>query len=446
MSTIKKKLIAAFALAMVGILTASLVQVYNETKTLAAINPNVQTYHFDTSKYDDQIKEAEANKKKYEQQASNMKQQIASLKTEYDKITKYIEYLDNQMASLAVDLYNTNLELERLNEKILETQNQLFDAQNIRDEQYKKMKARIKYVYENGESSVIDIIFSTGSMADLLNRVEYVAEISKYDDKLFAEFIKSADRIADTKAKLKAQKDEAEAAKVLIQQGIDNTERMTKEKNKALEKCAANIGISTELYAEYLDDIESSKKTISQVSAERDKAIKEEEKRRKEEEERLEKLRQEELLKKQLESSGANKPVMTDKSALKDIIWPLSGYGTISSYFGPRIAPIAGASTFHQGVDVPAPIGTPVHAMLAGKVIKVSYNNSAGHYLFIDHGNGIMTAYLHSSKILVNEGDYVQQGQTIMLVGASGAATGPHLDFRIRLDGTYYNPLNFVKY
>ena len=125
-------------------------------------------------------------------------------------------------------------------------------------------------------------------------------------------------------------------------------------------------------------------------------------------------------------------------------IWPIPDSTRITSRFGPRKAPVAGASNYHKGVDVGAPKGTPIIAAAGGTVVISTYHYSAGNYVMINHGNGVYTVYMHASKLLVEVGDKVKQGEKIALVGTTGYSTGNHLHFGVRINGTYYDPLNYV--
>ena len=125
-------------------------------------------------------------------------------------------------------------------------------------------------------------------------------------------------------------------------------------------------------------------------------------------------------------------------------IWPCPSYTRISSYFGPRQQPTAGASTDHKGIDLAAPYGAAILASAAGTVTTSTYSSSAGNYIVIAHGNGMSTVYMHCSSLLVSVGQTVQQGQTIAKVGSTGYSTGNHLHFGVIKNGTYVNPLNYI--
>jgi murein DD-endopeptidase MepM/ murein hydrolase activator NlpD len=118
---------------------------------------------------------------------------------------------------------------------------------------------------------------------------------------------------------------------------------------------------------------------------------------------------------------------------MKTAILPLKG--KITSKFGPRTAPIAGASTSHNGVDIAAASGTAIVSPLAGTVTDINTHATGGKQLIIKHNNGYKTGYAHLSGYNVTVGEKVKQGQIIAFVGSTGVSTGPHLHF------TLTNPL-----
>ena len=113
----------------------------------------------------------------------------------------------------------------------------------------------------------------------------------------------------------------------------------------------------------------------------------------------------------------------------------------VTSNFNPqRFHPITRQVRPHNGTDYGAATGTPVWAAGDGRVIRSAFNNVNGHYIFIQHGNNIVTRYLHLSRRDVREGQRVRQGQTIGAVGATGLATGPHLHYEFLVNGVHRNP------
>lgn len=117
-------------------------------------------------------------------------------------------------------------------------------------------------------------------------------------------------------------------------------------------------------------------------------------------------------------------------------IWP-AATGIITQYFGWR----------HTGVDIAGKSGTAIYAARAGQVVKsqCGWNGGYGCYIVIDHGDGVRTLYGHNSRLYVSVGEYVDQGQTVALMGSTGRSTGPHLHFEVRFSGRFVNPLKYVR-
>lgn len=135
------------------------------------------------------------------------------------------------------------------------------------------------------------------------------------------------------------------------------------------------------------------------------------------------------------------------KQEVKDesYIWPVPSSKRITSYFGYRTQPTAGASTYHQGIDIGASEGAKIIACKSGTVTACAYTSTRGYYVEITHGDGMKTIYMHMSKQAVSKGQKVSQGQTIGYVGQTGIATGPHLHLSVVKNGTNVNPLDYVK-
>ena len=137
--------------------------------------------------------------------------------------------------------------------------------------------------------------------------------------------------------------------------------------------------------------------------------------------------------------------LMDDRLARKTIPTTLPvAMGYYSSNYGYRLDPFTGKATFHTGVDLIAPPGTPVMAAAGGVVSTVAFVPEYGNIVDVDHDNGLTSRYAHLSKSLVKVGDVVMKGQSIAQVGATGRATGPHLHFEVREKGIPLNPNKFL--
>lgn len=118
-------------------------------------------------------------------------------------------------------------------------------------------------------------------------------------------------------------------------------------------------------------------------------------------------------------------------------IWPLAS-GTLTSSFGPR------GQSFHDGIDIGAPPGTPVHAAREGNVIYADSLRGYGNVVIVEHAGGYATVYAHNEENLVHAGDHVHQGDTVARLGRSGRTSGPNLHFEVRKDNIARNPIYFL--
>ena len=124
--------------------------------------------------------------------------------------------------------------------------------------------------------------------------------------------------------------------------------------------------------------------------------------------------------------------------------WPVPGYTTVTSPFAMRVHPITGVYKLHTGVDIRAPQGANFVAAADGVVTKAGYNSAYGNMVIIDHGGGISTLYAHGSEIMVELGQEIKKLDTVIKVGATGYATGPHAHFEVRINGSPVQPLDYI--
>jgi murein DD-endopeptidase MepM/ murein hydrolase activator NlpD len=124
-------------------------------------------------------------------------------------------------------------------------------------------------------------------------------------------------------------------------------------------------------------------------------------------------------------------------------LWPVEG--SVASSFGEREDPINGEGAFHTGIDIDAPIGTPVRAAADGDVVEAAMNAGYGREVVLDHGHDLLTIYGHLSAFAVITGQHVARGQVIGYVGQSGRATGPHLHYEVRVHNVPVNPHKYLR-
>ena len=409
--------------------------------------------------YEEKLKAAKDLKAEYEAKKAETEKQLNELRERKSDIESYIEELDLQMNDVALKIFELDGQIKTAEDELQKTRQELAEAKVREEEQYDIMKRRVAYIYEHGETDIADIMLSSTSIADLLNQMEYANSITEYDNNLLNKYKEAKQNVEEHEAYVEASLEELNALKEAAVTEQGTIEEMAAIKAAEIDRLCEEIGLEDEYLFVYIDEISKQEKSISQIIEDEEKRIAEEERKRKEEEERI--RREEEAKRLEAERARAagnnskpastkgydadaiNDVVLTDETNVYKMIWPLPGDHRTYSKFGPRKAPIAGASTYHQGWDIGGEFGAPMVAVLAGTV-SVGYTSSAGNYVKIEHQPGFKTTYCHCSKILVEDGQYVKQGQTIALVGSTGVSTSPHLHFSVSVNGTNVDPDPYI--
>ena len=390
---------------VVSVLICFMICILSFTQVASAVN------------YDQKIKEAEKEQKSLEQKTEKLQEDMKEIQESRNDTMLYIEKLDKKTSQLEEELNSLEGRLGKAEKELEKIKEELAAVEAEEEKQYTTMKKRIKYMYENGNQVYIEILFGAKSIPDLLNRSEYVSKITDYDKTIFQKYqeitleVQKKEQLHQTKVKeledLKTQKKEEKQA----------VKELKADKKKELEKYNQKIEKSQDKIDEY---------TKKAIAAEN-------------EVEKLLQQKQEEI-DREMAAGGGN-----SGGNEGGLVWPLrGGAGRLSSGFGPRHSPTAGASSYHKGIDLAIASGTPILAVGTGKVVTATYSSSAGNYVMISHGNRLYSVYMHCSRLAVKVGDKVSKGQVIAYVGSTGISTGAHLHFGISKNGSYVNPLNYI--
>lgn len=392
--------------------------------------------------------DVEAAKKKVssiEEEKKKVQATIKNLEGLKNDAAAYIKELDGSLTKLEGELDQLSTQIGTKEQEIADTGVALEQAKETENKQYADMKLRIKYMYEQGNTSYIDMLFQSEDMVQLMNRAEYINKISDYDRKKMDEYEATRQTIADEEQKLKDDREALLDMQEKTKAKQESVKTLRAQKNKEMQSYAGQIDTAQSQVDQYNADLAAQENKIKQIEAEIKR--KEEEERKKAEAAR----KAEEEARKKAEAAG-KKVSATDKAASYNVAslgnisfkWPCPSSGRISSGFGGRTSPTKGASSNHQGIDIPASTGAAITAAASGTVVVSTYSYSAGNYIMISHGGGVYTVYMHCSQLLASEGQTVKQGQTIAKVGSTGYSTGPHLHFGIRSGGRYVNPQSYV--
>lgn len=332
--------------------------------------------------------------------------------------------LADQLKKLTGEMEETKKKISAKEDEITNKEEELILAKADENEQYESMKKRIRYMYENGNTGFVEILCSSKSIGELLNNAEYISRISGYDRNMLVEFQKVVTNVENQEAELKKEYKELQTMQDNLITKQDSVNELIKNKQSEIQSLTSELG--------------DTKNKLAQLEA----AAAEVERKQKE---AAAAKKAQAAAKKNTSSSGssAGSAGASVVSGNGTFTHPCPG-GYISSGFGYRTQPIAGASTNHKGIDFAAATGTPIYAAAAGTVISAGYAGNAGNLLVISHGNGLLTYYMHCNAIYVSAGQKVSRGQNVAAVGTTGNSTGPHLHFQVMLNGTPVNPANYL--
>lgn len=390
--------------------------------------------------YQSAIDKAKKEKEELEAKRKEAADRIAALEADKKSTEEYIQKVDEELSLAYAQMEELEERIALCADALDSAEMELDEAIITKENQYATMKARIKYMYENGETSFWELLTGSNSLEDLLNQVEYRSQIAKYDDNLLKRYEASCEEVKKKEESYALALVELNAEKEEQQLQIENLSLLVANKAAYMDELTASLGITEEQYFEFYEEIESKELQIADLEEKERKRVEEEERKRKEEEERL--RREAEERKKREEE--LKKLGLTDETSVDNMIWPFPGDPNIYSYFGYRTSPITGQREYHSGIDIGGAYGADIVASLAGQVTKATWSAMNGNHVVIDHGNGVTTHYLHASKLLVKAGDYVKQGQVIMQCGSTGWSTAPHLHFTIRINGALVDPCDYV--
>lgn len=358
---------------------------------------------------------------------NDLEKKKADAQTELNSIDEQISQLGDKLIETNQKLASTKKEIE-INKKELEA------AKEDEKEQYASMKLRIQYMYENGDTQMLDLILNSTDITDFLNKAEYITELATYDREMLDKLSNTRKKIANTEKKLEEEKASLETLQT------EQNNSVTELNSLSTKKQAEIDSYSGALAQNHINEDELEKE-LQQVLQQEEQRKQEEERQKKEEE-----AKKNEAEKNTPTSVPSTEPATTPTSPEKpaggngSFTWPLPASHNISSDWGDT----EGRGSGHTGIDITAPVGTPIVAAGSGTVVWAYNSASAGMYVGIDHGNGVVSEYMHMSNFLVSAGDHVSAGQTIGYVGMTGQTSGPHLHFGVQLNGVRVNPWNYL--
>ena len=388
------------------------------------------------------LSEAQQEKKTLENDLQKAKELIDSLKGSKEDIQSEVEKLDKQLNEISGKVKELESQLSKKRQEIADTESALNKAKEQEKKQYRNMKKRIQFMYENGQTSYVEMLLSADSFTDFLNAVEYITQISQYDRKMLKEYQNMQVTIADTQKTLETDYASLQSLQAKVQEEKQAVAALESAKKGELNDVADDLTDAQSVAKAYEAEIQAQNEVIAQIQAAQKRAA--------EQQAAQQQAQAAEENQGATDAAGENQNTAQNTTpsgngqSTGSMMWPCPSSKRVTSDYGPRTSPTNGASSNHKGIDIGAAYGADIVAADGGTVLVATYSSSGGNYVIIDHGGGLCTVYMHASSLTVSAGQTVSKGQVIAKVGSTGISTGNHLHFGVTLNGVYVSPWGYV--
>ena len=373
-----------------------------------------------------------------EEQLAEQEQIIAELSDNQTLIVYRKAALDKQISLNRETISLIEEQIDLYQDLIDKKEEELAAATAAETEQTALLRERIRSMEENGSYSYLTFIFEGDSVPEILARAADVNDIMHYDRELEKSLQKSREDVETIKHEYETAQAEQDA---INQELIGRREQLSAQVDAACELIANLDELSLDAQAEYAAIAEAEDEAMQELL----KAM---------QEYAAQQAAQRTWSSGSSGGTGATSGTTSGGTSggtysgnasgayTGSFIWPVdSTY--ITSRYGERSAPTAGASTNHKALDIGARSGDPIYAAADGQVAVAKYNDGLGYYVSIEHDGETATRYSHMTNYIVQPGEQVKQGQIIGYVGESGIATGSHLDYAVIKNGQQVDPMQY---
>jgi murein DD-endopeptidase MepM/ murein hydrolase activator NlpD len=311
------------------------------------------------------------------------------------RLTTQVADLRNREAVVAAQLAQKQSELNEAQARLDALKRRLRQAIQI-------LEQRLVAIYETNEPDLITVLLQAHGFDDLLARTQYLETLQHQDNDIVSRVRELRNQMQVTVNTVRAARDEIAARK----HELEVTRAALKQRTTELATARRKQHATLEEVRSRQDDLETDVNEISEQIAE------------------------------QLAQSTGALPAGPIRAGGHGLIWPVNG--PVVSGFGPRWG------SFHEGIDIAVPTGTPIRAAASGSVAIAGVEGGYGNYTCVDHGGGLSTCYAHQERILVSGGQDVSQGQIIGITDCTGHCLGPHVHFEVRVGGQAVDPLGYL--
>ncbi len=360
--------------------------------------------------------------------------ELDTLQTDKANTEMEIEALDSQLTDIQTQIAQTETDLAQAEEDLEQTKKDLEEAREKEESQYETLKIRINVMYRKGETGYLEILLGADDIASLLNSTEYISRISDYDSNLLQSLQETREQIEELEAQQEAEVERITDLKEDLEDQEAELNTVLDEKAQYIMSLNTNIELTQEHIAELESNIEAEEAALAEIEAEIRAAAAA-------------------AAQQQASQSGGSGGYVPDVSgSVSSAVPSASGWvwPSDTTYLTDTYGYQDWRGGLHNGIDIGASYGTPIYAAASGTVWIAGWSDSAGNWVVIDHGGGVLSVYMHASALYVSAGQTVSAGQSIAAVGSTGYSTGPHLHFGVMegssggYDGYWVNPLNYV--
>lgn len=435
----RKRFVSILAGLMAALMILTLILSLLPTRASAASSSEIRK----------QINELKNQKKEIQAQIEDLKDQYQKNENEIADIVARKNIIDQEIGLLHAQITNITEQISACSVLVADKQDELDNAQTRFEQMNEDCKVRIRAMEEEGSLTYWEVLFRATSFSNLLDRLTMVEEIAASDIRRLQELSDAADAVEVSRQELALEKEELDATKA----ELDATQAQLDEKREEADALIQELLSHAEELEELREQKEKEDEELMAHIAEMEQAY-----NRAKEEEWLAYIATATTAAPTTQpgggdggidfgnGGGSNNSGGNNNAGSTSWIRPCN-YVKVTSPYGFREQPTAGASRFHQGIDLGAPAGTTIVASRAGTVTSAGYSNSLGWYVTINHGDGFSSMYGHMlGPAYVSSGTYVSQGKSIGGVGSTGISTGNHLHFAILYNGAYQNPAAYVAF
>lgn len=341
-----------------------------------------------------------------------------------NKNNNYLKQVMAEMDTVSSELAKISVEIDKTEENLRNTAVKLDETKLRIQERSELLDSRVRLMYTDGAVSYLDVLLSSTSFTDFLERADSLQAIANQDHLLLEEH--KQDKLLIEEQKLQLEQEYAKVKQLYAdaESRKSTLEQKENEKQKLIQKYYAEI--------EESDDISEEQEALLVELATKRAALEKEKN----------KLKAAQVYTYKRKSSSGSGGFKGNGGSMA---LPVSGARNSSGY-GTRVHPITGKVKKHTGIDLAAPQGTDIHAAEGGVVIVAEWWSGYGNTVIIDHGDNVWTLYGHirNGGISVEKGQQVKRGQKIAEVGSTGNSTGPHLHFEVRINGSPVDPMPYL--